>query len=315
MLLHPINIAFCVNDKYIKYITVTIKSIIENENEDVYIHVLTDHISNKSRENLLNVIEGYDNISLHIYEVDDTLLRTLKTDYWTIYTWYRLLIPQVLPNTIERVLYLDADTLVTSNLHELFSIDMRNKSIAASLDVQSLDKLTFDRCGYDMSLKYICAGVLLINLDYWRKYYLSEQIFNWAKLNHDRIKFPDQDAINYLCKDTKIILPMRYGILNAYFTNESFYNKDYVEQLNDCINHPSIIHYAACPPWIKERAKHIMQGEWVRINKMMPKPVKCFYESKGIVFIKVFIWRLLYSFKRNDKNRILENIRQKLLKI
>ena len=41
---------------------------------------------------------------------------------------------------------------------------------------------------------------------------LSKTIIKWGYDNNDIIRFPDQDTINYLCRDSKIVLPLRYGI-------------------------------------------------------------------------------------------------------
>ena len=125
----PIHIAFCVNDAYIPYITVTLKSIAENHlDNEVIVHVLSDYISQDQRTSLDKVVEPYPNLVLCVQIVDDSALKGLK-DTWTIYTWYRVLLPQYLPNDIHRVLYLDADTIVAGNIQELFSLDMcDNKS-------------------------------------------------------------------------------------------------------------------------------------------------------------------------------------------
>lgn len=91
------------------------------------IHILTDYISTKNIQRLNEIVNDYERLSLYIHKVDDTPLRGLRTNSWTIYTWYRLLLPNTLPVGIKRILYLDADTLVTADLSELFEIDMTNK--------------------------------------------------------------------------------------------------------------------------------------------------------------------------------------------
>lgn len=290
----PLHFAFCVNDAYARYISVTIKSIIENHHSCVvHIHILTDYISNSNRRKLHDVVRDLCAVSLHIYELDATELQGLKTGHWTIYTWYRILIPNILPNLIKKVIYLDADTLVVSDLSNVFSIDMDGKSIAAVEDIYSNNKEIYNRLGYDSSKRYICAGVMLMNLDYWRKNNITEKIIDEAHIHCEKIIFPDQDSINSICHDTKIILPLRFGILGAFFEIKNFYQQ-YNSQLRDCLLSPGIIHYANRPPWIKERATHPMQSEWEKYNKMLRHPVQQFYESKGILKLKMFFWDLLH---------------------
>ena len=295
------HIAFCVNDAYVPYITVTIKSIAENNRYGkVSIHILTDSITSKNRERLKEMVEGYDNMLLYVYEVDDTLLRDLYAGNFTIYTWYRILIPMVLPTTIDRVLYLDADTLVTANLSELFDIDMTNKSIAAVVEDNTFVQKHYERLRYESSKHYICTGVLLMNLDYWRENCLTDKMIEWAYKYSKKLKFPDQDAINYICQDTKILLPLRYGILQWFFTNDKFYEMPFREQLKDCIERPAIIHYAFCAPWYKDTATHMMYGHWMRYNLMLRHPVQQRYKAKGLLKLKLVIWDILHPFKERD---------------
>lgn len=310
-IVYPIHIAFCVNDKYASYIAVTIKSIAENHStNNVNIHILTDYMSLQTKKKLFDVIKGYDYITLEIHVVDDTSLRGLK-DTWSIYTWYRVLLPQILPLHVHRVLYLDADTIVESDLIDLFSLNMENKSIGGVLDIESFNDETFDRCGYDRGKLYVCAGVMLINLDYWREYELTDKIIQWGREHNDLIKYPDQDTINYICQDTKIILPLRFGIINSFFVEPVFYQPPYREQLIDCVCHPSIIHYAGQAPWIKEYANHIMQCEWIKYNKMLHKPVHQYYMTKGWLFIKMMVWNVLHCYSKKTKIT-LQDIKQKL---
>lgn len=308
-----IHFAFCVNDGYVPYICVTIKGIIENhKKESVTIHVLSDFISPKKERLLNEVVSGYDNISLQVHIVDDSILKGLK-DTWSIYTWYRVLLPKVLPIDVHRVLYLDADTLVTNNVYELFEMDMTDKAIAGAIDILSFIPETYERCMYEQEKGYICAGVMLMNLDYWRDNDLTDKVVNWGRENDAIIKFPDQDTINYLCRDHKIILPLKYGIIGAYFEDEVFFKQPYLDQLRECLEAPAIIHYAGQAPWKIELANHPLQDEWERYNNMLKHPAKRMYITKGWNFVKMKIWNLIHhvSIKnRATKENIFEKIKQ-----
>ena len=289
-----IHIAFCVNDGYVPYVAVTIKSVAENHKDSgVLIYVLSDYISSEKRTFLDLVLKPYKNVVMSIIIVDDSALRGLK-DTWTIYTWYRVLLPKYLPNDVHRVLYLDADTIVAGNIEELFSLDMSNKAVAGTIDPESFKSETFQRCMYDASKRYICAGVLLMNLDYWREHDLSKTIVKWGYDHNDIIRFPDQDTINVLCQDTKIVLPLRYGIMDYFFKTDLFYDKPYARELRDCIEHPAIIHYAGMNPWKRELATSLMQDEWEKYNKMLPHPVEKEYITKGWNLVKMHVWNIFH---------------------
>ena len=306
------HIAFCVNDNYVKYITVTIKSLIENNLQHyIYIYIAIDILSMANRVRLEKLISEYNNIKLEILLVNDAPLKSLKNGNWPIQIWYRILLPQLLPSSVKKVLYLDADTLVITDLQELFSLDMSGIAIAASMDIQSFDQKTFDRCGYEYNKQYICSGILLMNLEYWRKNNLTHKILEWANQNNNRIQFPDQDAINYICRDSKIILPLRYGILNAYFYSDNFYHGLWRAQLKDCIEKPVLIHYAGCYPWIKGFSKHIMYKEWFKYNEKLKDKIKVEYLPSNWLFFKIIIWRILHPFKK-QKLISIDKIKKKL---
>ena len=310
-MLYPIHIALCVNDGYIPYACVTIKSIIENhKNKIVNIHLLSDFVSDKMRCLLDEVVKYSTQTKLQIHIVNDESLRGLK-DSWSIYAWYRIFLPQFLPNTINRVLYLDADTIVVGNLKDLFSLNMEGKAIAGCLDPESFNQETFKRCGYDYSKKYICSGVLLMNLDYWRKYNLTNKVIQWGHENNDRIKFPDQDTINYLCRDSKIILPLQYGIIGCFFQQSQYYQPPFIGELRNAIKSPKIIHYAGQAPWKIELSTHLMQKEWEKYNKMLKHPARRFYITKGLNFIKMKVWKMLHPFQK-PTHMTIEEVKQKL---
>ena len=293
----PIHIAFCVNDGYVPYITVTIKSIMENNREcDVFLHVLIDSISDFNQKRLLSAIDGYENVKLQVYKVDDTPLRGLKTGRWTIYAWYRLLLPAILPEQIKRVLYLDADTLVVTDIRELFAIDMTGKAIAGSLDIDT-DELKRKK-------NYICSGVLLLNLEFWRNNNLADKIITWAQNNVEKLKYPDQDAINYICQEIKVILPLRFNSSHWYFFDDFFYGSVYINQLTDSFYTPAIIHYISCVPWVEDSFHHLMREEWIKYNKRLQYPVRCIYKSKGLLLIKRIVWKLLHP---KEKTYLLRN--------
>ena len=305
------HIALCVNDGYIPYACVTIKSIIENhKNEVVNIHLLSDYISDKMRNRLDEVVKDSVSTNLHIHIVNDESLRGLK-DTWSIYAWYRIFLPQVLSNDIHRILYLDADTIVVGNLKELFTLNMDGIAIAGCIDPVSFNNQTFTRCGYESSKGYICTGVLLMNLDYWREYNLTDEIIYWAQQNSQNIIFPDQDTINYLCRDSKIILPLQYGIIGSFFQKSQYYQLPFIEELRNAIKSPKIIHYAGQAPWKIELSTHLMQKEWEKYNKMLKHPARRFYITKGLNFVKMKVWKMLHPFQKST-HMTIEEVKQKL---
>jgi len=102
---------------------------------------------------------------------------------WSVYAWFRILIPEVVDKDISRVLYLDCDTIVNTNLDYIFNLDLSGKAIAAVVDAESSNHKTFDRLNYPIDKGYVCSGVLLLNLDYWSEHSISEKLQDFGKKN------------------------------------------------------------------------------------------------------------------------------------
>lgn len=306
----PMHVAFCVNDGYAQYIMVTIKGLLENNSNPIVIHVLSDYISERNVAQLKDLVSSYPFAELKVVIVDDSKLRGLK-DTWTIYTWYRVLLPEILDKDVHRVLYLDADVLVAGNIGELFRLDMTDKAIAGTIDFQSKDISTYKRCGYEPEKEYVCAGVMLMNLDYWREHDIANQVVRWGRDNNDRIQFPDQDSINYICRNAKILLPLKYDIVDGFF-HDDYYYQHYPRELRECVESPVIIHYAGQAPWVVELSNHLLQDEWEKYNRALKKPVKKVYQSKGFLKIKVILYRLFHfnTIRRLERQDVINKLTQ-----
>lgn len=306
----PMHVAFCVNDGYAQYIMVTIKGLLENNSNPIVIHVLSDYISERNVDRLKDLVSSYPFAELNVVIVDDSKLRGLK-DTWTIYTWYRVLLPEILDEDVRRVLYLDADVLVAGNIGELFLLDMTDKAIAGTIDFQSKDPVTYKRCGYEQEKEYVCAGIMLMNLDYWREHDIANKVIRWGRENNDRIQFPDQDSINYICRDIKILLPLKYDIVDGFF-HDDYYYQHYPRELRECVESPVIIHYAGQAPWVVELSSHLLQDEWEKYNQALRQPVKKVYQSSGFLKIKVIFYRLFHSntIRRIERQDVINKLKQ-----
>jgi lipopolysaccharide biosynthesis glycosyltransferase len=140
-------------------------------------------------------------IHFRVVKVDITLLHGLPTTkYWgietSVATYARLLIPDLLPKTIERALYLDADCIVVSDLTALWQTDMGEAAIAGVADVgiAHLERESGIELDED---EYVNAGVLLMNLVVWRRDKLAEAVVAFIKQRQPN--FLDQTGINAVC--------------------------------------------------------------------------------------------------------------------
>lgn len=278
------DIAYSINEKYVGYCLVSVCSLLDNNRGcRINIHILYDSLLPDSINRIRDFIaQRGGNVVFH--EVAEESVSGLILNSWPQSAWYRIFLPQILGEDVERVLYLDSDTIVSGPIAELFEMDMNGKSLAGCVDVMTLNDEVFTRLGYHKSLGYICSGVLLINLDYFRIHNITQEILSYAKKNAEVLKYPDQDAINYICRDTKLLLPLKYETMNSYFRNDEFVNL-YHDQFADMIADHRIIHYAGCPPWFIETSVHPFTNLFWHYAKQVCGIKMCHFSS-GMTILK-----------------------------
>lgn len=185
-----------------------------------------------------------DSIWLRWVTVDLALFNEFATlPYISKATYARLLIPRALPQSVSRVLYLDADILVLNDLGELCEMDLEGAVVGAVLDH-----------GLDANLKrgeprfkdvprvqdYFNAGVLLIDLDRWRSEQITEKALQYL-IDHPHSPFSDQDALNVACD-------RRWKHLNTRWNYQTHTKTDFSALPQ--VQLPAIVHFVLdSKPW------------------------------------------------------------------
>ncbi len=165
-------------------------------------------------------------------------------------TWYRLCACSLLPDSVEKFLYLDCDIIVCKSLDELFSIDLDNFLIAGTIDV--LWQRYSKRNGFDKNYPYFNAGVIMINAKLWREENIEEKIFNWLLEDESRLKLMDQTVLNKFLQDRYLRFHIKYNLqYNPPFLGDTCYtHKKYIQEYLEAYNSPTILHFMSIyKPW------------------------------------------------------------------
>jgi lipopolysaccharide biosynthesis glycosyltransferase len=223
----------------------TLRSIVESNRNcwPLEFHVLSAGFS--------NVIQGkvFDSLpkgsaSVRWVEVDLKLFREFSTiSYISKMTYARFLIPWVFPETISRVLFLDADLLVLDDLEKLVGEDLEGAIVGAVLDLGIDQKIKDNNprvSNVPRVRDYFNAGVLLIDLDRWRSEKISERAIEYLS-RHPQSPFSDQDALNVACDG-------RWKKLDARWNAQDHANKEFSTMNREQL--PGIIHFVtSLKPW------------------------------------------------------------------
>lgn len=165
--------------------------------------------------------------------------------------YYRLLAPKLLPEELERVLYLDPDILVINPLRALWEMDLRGNLFAAAAHTgktELANQVNRLRLGVDHD--YFNSGVLLMNLGLGRKIIQPEVLFQYVEEQALEFVLPDQDLLNALYGDNTI--PIDDAVWNYDARNYNNYLLRSTGEYNVewVMSHTAILHFCGkAKPW------------------------------------------------------------------
>lgn len=205
--LEVIPIFFAIDDGYVPFLAVALESLIENSSKQYYysIKVLYTNISEENKKKINkykreNVNIEFVDLNYYIEKVKDKLY---TRDYYTNTTYFRLFIANLYPQ-YNKAIYLDSDIVVLGDIAELYNQDIGDNLIAAAPDdviqtIKVFQEYAEKVVGVADYRNYFNAGILLMNLDEFRKYNFQNKFLYLL----ETIKFTvaqDQDYLNRLCK-------------------------------------------------------------------------------------------------------------------
>jgi len=250
-----IEIVLCTDDNYVMPTGVCMYSICKNnENGIVHFHIVSDcELSTKTKESFNHIAQIFNNrVEYYIYDIQqENVLVGQKGQipHITASTYLRILLPKILPNSLNKVLYIDGDIICRHSLMNLWNTSIEGYSIAGVKEGY-YDYSLHNGILLEKKYDYINAGVLLINLKDWRQNHRMETCLEFMHKYPERCLLLDQDIINFTLKDHKYILPVRYNLTSAYLLKgKPFYWKDRKE-IAKAISDPVLIHYTgSAKPW------------------------------------------------------------------
>ena len=239
-----ISVFFAVDDNYVDFLQITLTSIIENAKDEKYcyrFYVMHNGLSKESKKKLKHFSNHrfkvlFFNVLGHLSNLEN---RFKVRDYYTLTTYYRLLIPDAF-FFIDKALYLDCDIVVLDDLSKLYKYDIGNNLVGAVPDasvqiVPEFIKYVNDALKIDKE-KYFNAGILIMNLKKMRQTHLLRKILEISKNVVFNIA-QDQDLLNVMCKNKVFYVPLEWNVM----------------PIGGRIHNPSLIHYNLIyKPWKRE---------------------------------------------------------------
>ena len=278
------DIVIASDRNYLHLVSTCVVSLSEtNPDEKLHIHLLSNGIDVVDLGSLKTVVERYRG-KLSVYPIEN-LRKRLTVDVpstISVTSYARLFVGSILPENIDRVLYIDCDIMFSGNIRKLFDIDLADNLVGGVLD--PLISRTYKKeIKIPMDEPYINAGVLIISLNQWRSENMEQKFVDYLIANKGKVHHHDQGIINAVCMGRKKILPPEFNVMSNSLCypwkelrkiNTPFYNQ---EEYNKGISCPVIIHFTGAiygRPWIvgctHPYAKDFLQFKAETAYKNMP---------------------------------------------
>jgi lipopolysaccharide biosynthesis glycosyltransferase len=240
------------DERYIMNAAVAIYSAVCNvkdrDQNHISIYFVDAGITSNSKKRLERVVDHL-SVDLTWINADFNLVSELSLPEWqNVATYGRFFIPPYVEQFTDhdRLLYLDADIIVYDDISQLWDVDLTNHRIAA---VQSYEEPTvgdrdpdsmnyYIRLGYDKSLAFFNAGVLLLNIrdNNWSS--ISNDLIEAGKKSGGEVALADQDCLNIIFANEWKKLDPRWNV--CYFIGRGD-TKDKISKINN--TEVSIMHY------------------------------------------------------------------------
>lgn len=238
-----IQIFYATDINFARYLLVSLTSLIDNADKSRYyhIHILQRDLPMEVIRHFLPLENdhftiSFDDVTMYMADLEGQLpLR----DYYSLTTYYRLCLAEMYPD-LDKVLYIDADTIIKGDISKLYDTDIKDNYVGAcseatAIEIPSIGDYTEKCLGIKKEL-YFNAGVMIFSLNQFREHNVIEK---FTKLFHfyNFIVAQDQDYLNVICKDHVYFISNDWNV-------EAFVPSRYKEE------DFKIIHYIfAAKPW------------------------------------------------------------------
>ncbi|QRM44358.1 glycosyltransferase family 8 protein [Rhizobium sp. BG4] len=188
-------LACCIDRNYVELAGVMLRSVHQFGNVGaVQFWILADRLTEADKANIAAAADREVTFVDMTKEMAGRIENLKTTSYWSRSIYGRLLMPEIVDETCERIVYLDADVIVKGDISHLFETDLQDNLVAACCTVGGA-KLN-RRLGRNDDELYFNSGVLVLDVKKWRNEGLTRKAIELLQINN--YTFMDQDVLNVL---------------------------------------------------------------------------------------------------------------------
>lgn len=278
------EVVYAADDGFASIMGVSLVSLLEN-NQDLdglHVTIFDSGISSDNKNKIEEIFQKYNREMprwIKPIDIQKKLSLNVTTDRGSLAQYSRLYIQDYFENNVTRILYLDCDTLILDSIKELFTIDLKNDTVAAVKDAFS--KYYRKNINLSENDMMINSGVYVVDLEKWRSNHIEDQITDFLISQKGNVQQGDQGVLNAVLRGEIYALSPKYNLMSIFYEYSydkmikyrkpvNFYTQEEISQAKE---NPVIIHYTsafnAVRPWFKG-ATHPETTEWQKYYEMSP---------------------------------------------
>jgi lipopolysaccharide biosynthesis glycosyltransferase len=251
-----LHVCCAIEGDYVPHSAAMLHSVVEQSGgREVHVHYLHGRELSPGRLAPLRDMLEELGAEISFVELADDLCAGLPIDGFTRKaTWYRILLPDLLPD-LERILFLDADLLALDSLAPLWETDLTDCYLAAVTNVFMAEHLFRPtQLGIDWPQEYFNAGVMVMNLELMRREGCTAALRKYGVEHAHDLIFRDQDVLNVVLRDRRRALHPRWNCMNALFLYPWSAYVFGAEEVEEARRNPAIRHFegpSIMKPWVR----------------------------------------------------------------
>ena len=313
------NIVVATDSNYLKYCSAMLLSLLDKNNpSSISVHLLSCNLSSDEIEYVHNLLTTK-GAEFNVYKISDKSINIFPNGINThisLATWARMYVGSLLPESVNKILYIDCDTIITDSLNNLWNIYLDDNTLFAAVeDLNSADVSFYDnigiRCPQNGGKPYFNAGVMLINLNLWRTKNIEQKVFDILSDKNRKLLYADQDVLNIIGAEFNITyLPLRYNLMEGLLRYDiPMMRPEATENIDIEISSPVIVHFTykikpwsarSFHPYKKLFYRYFDQTQWANERPKM--------KLKDIVWRLAFIVAYILNIINRYRNKTISQL-------
>lgn len=298
-----LNVAYHSSDMFSSVVGTSIISLFVNNKsfDNINIYIIEKNMSERNKIYLNEIAKKYSGnlffIPMQDISEKENLGLVCLNKKWSYDGYNRLFLDSILPEDVKKVLYLDSDVLVCGDLLELWNTELDGCPAAACMDC--LSENYYSLIGLSKTSAYCNSGVILFDLEQWKRNNYSKKIKEYLKTQNGYVFFMEQSVFNVVLQNNIKILPAGYNVSTLlqvldydeiYLLRKpnKFYSQDEISQ---AVQTPKIIHMTRSflvknRPWIKNN-NHPIKSVFEKYRNMTPWAGEELFDDKRNIKSKI----------------------------